>query len=199
MRYGRWGWLAIGVAVGGLAGGGLVMAHGGDTGAVHACVFDDTIAQGGPNTRIVGADEACPANSTPRDWAIAGPSGPTGATGPTGPEGPPGAPSPPPAAADIGRALETVGIPEAVFISVRRSSRLDSRDRKTVAARCPPTHPEVISGSYEIEPVPRSLRPTMVIGSGALTAGDGWYAAVWRPRYPSNWRLIVRARCARSS
>jgi hypothetical protein len=61
----------------------MVLAHGGDPDAIHACVNN---ASG--EVKIVGANDTCKNGWTSRDWNIQGPQGATGETGATGPQGP---------------------------------------------------------------------------------------------------------------
>jgi hypothetical protein len=46
----------------------FVLAHGGDTNLVHACVRNNTILPGAANIRIVGANTNCNSNETALDW-----------------------------------------------------------------------------------------------------------------------------------
>jgi hypothetical protein len=76
------------------SGAGLlrVVAHGGDTTKIHACVRSGTGA-----IRIVSATAACNSNEMALDWNIQGnpgPAGPQGLAGPAGPQGEEGSPGP---------------------------------------------------------------------------------------------------------
>lgn len=77
------------VAVGGAFGlAEFLTAHGGDTGAVHACVAKDG------TLRIIAPGGVCKSQETALDWNIVGPTGPQGPVGSSGPIGPQGATGP---------------------------------------------------------------------------------------------------------
>jgi len=57
----------------------VILAHGGDTTQIHACV-----KAGSGNIRIVGANDVCASNETALDWSIQGIQGPPGPAGVSG-------------------------------------------------------------------------------------------------------------------
>ena len=204
--------VAIGAAIGVLAGGTFVWAHGGDTSLVHGCV-QPTGGQTTPNVRIVGAGEACPAGWSAVDWSIAGPAGPAGAPGPTGPPGGVGAAGPrgergpegpPPTIPELRPSVVRIGIPRQ---SIRHVSAASDRTAggHSVTVRCPASHPLVLSGSYAAEPLYVNfgrLRVSsyILIPVSTRVAGrpEGWRASGFA-RSAVRWTLTVRAECTRTS
>jgi hypothetical protein len=60
----------------------VILAHGGDTSKIHACVKNGGAVKG--NVRIVGANDTCASNEYALDWNIQGPQGPQGPPGQSG-------------------------------------------------------------------------------------------------------------------
>jgi len=56
-----------------------ILAHGGDTSKIHACVKVGGASKG--NIRIVGANDTCASNESALDWNIQGVQGPPGLSG----------------------------------------------------------------------------------------------------------------------
>jgi hypothetical protein len=188
--------VAIGTAIGVLIGGSLVWAHGGDTALVHGC-YNPSFQ--GPNTRIVGANEPCPAGFTAVDWSIAGPAGPAGAPGPAGP------PGPPPSTPELRSSMAEIGIPRTTIRRSSSASAFTTAAQKTVTARCPASHPLVVSGGFstvgERRGVGGQLMPVNRAAPRNRQGREGWTISIVRiyvgPAHP--WRLTVYAECARTS
>jgi hypothetical protein len=199
--------VAIGAAIGVLAGGSIVWAHGGDTSLVHACVVGSQ--PNSPNLRIIGASETCGTGSA-LDWNMVGPTGPPGVQGPpggigaVGPQGARGPAGPPPSTPVLRDSIVRIGIPRRTIRWFSGSIGPNAGTFKSANLPCPSTYPLVLNGSYRIVFAP-GVRPTssFTIRSNTrwVSGGrQGWGVAVSRDR-PSAipWRLVVYAECAHTS
>lgn len=170
---------ATACALAGLAaGGGLVLAHGGDPSRIHACMRSSDA-----RVRITTADDDCSPDQ-PFDWnvrsaeGLPGPDGPAGAPGPEGPAGGPGRDG-----SDSRLAVRVV-VAASPWVSA---------GARSVEAHCRPGEFAVSGGWRIIDPSgigefrPRESRP-LSGGRGWRVGIDGWYAY-------KRWRLVVRAVC----
>jgi hypothetical protein len=193
-----WHKVALGAAVGLLAGGAIVSADSGDASLVHGCVFSATGTPSGPNVRIVGENDACPGGSTAKHWSIQGPPGGQGPQGPAAQVTPDA----------VANATKIEGLaPPRALPSRRQLKKLTAHKIKTVKLVkgpdlfpskigllfCPPGYPTILTGGITMFP-PQGQASYSVV-QNAPVAQHGWFANVIRYGSGFPWRLTIEAVC----
>ena len=117
---------------------------------------------------------------------------------------------PPPAAADVVRAVGTTGVPDVWLTLVRSASGPSESDARTASARCPAAYPLVLNGGYRVTPTaspgPLGIRPFFAAyvsnrtGPARPSAGSpqGWTTTVVNAQR-GRWTLTVFAECSRNT
>lgn len=185
--------VALGAAVGVLAGGAVVWGDGGDASLVHACILPDTA--GPANARIVGENEPCAAEQTPRHWSIQGPSGA---------QGPPGDVTAnavadaskvpglkPPSVKPSRGLLKKLKIKPGSTKTVKKAVGPNLNPQKGAEVFCPPTHPKFVTGGASMDPPAGQALYQVLVNH---QWGPGWRALILRLG-GGPWKLTVSVTC----
>lgn len=189
-----WYKVAIGAAVGVLAGGALVYGDGGDASLVHACILPSG-GGAGANVRIVGENDACPAGSTPKHWSIQGPPGAQGqAATPDSVLNALKIPSTKPPGVGLSRKkLRKVRVKVSQTKTIQHVQGPNLQPIKDRILVCPASHPKVVTGGFTTTPPP-GQNVYSVIGNSQIWT-SAWRTTVVKYGQPSAWKLTVWATC----